>query len=110
MGRASRRTWTQGTPSPEVLNKKKLLPVVYAIGKATIKEKRRLGDIYFKRVLEPDDVGAVRQLLEELGARGYCEDMINSLRSEAVEALAVAGISDDGVSAVSGLADSLLAR
>ena len=104
--------WSEGpdeaSPAPEVLNKKKLLPVVYALSQASLSQKRRLGDIYFKRVLEPDDVGLVRELLEELGARGYCEDMIDSLRSEAVAALAVAGIPDSGVSTVSGLADSLL--
>jgi len=95
-------------PSPEVLNKKKLLPVVYTLSKATIKEKRRLGDVYFKRVLEPDDVVAVRQVLEEMGSREYCEDLIVRLRSEALEALDVPGISAEGATAVSAFADTLL--
>ena len=109
-----RELWREGSdqasPAPEVLNKKKLLPVVYALSQASLSQKRRLGDIYFKRVLEPDDVGVVRELLEELGARDYCEGMIDGLRSEAMEALDVTGISDDGASAISRLADSLLAR
>ena len=107
-----RELWGDGLsetrPSPEVLNKKKLLPVVYAIGKATIKEKRRMGDIYFKRVLEPDDVVAVRQVLEEMGSREFCEDLIVRLRSEALGALAVPGISEEGAAALSMFADSLL--
>ena len=54
-----------GSPSTEVLNKKKLLPVVYAVEKAGISEKRRLGEIYFKRVL-----GAGRRGLRAPGAGG----------------------------------------
>ena len=98
-----------GTPSPEVLNKKKLLPVAYAVEKATIREKRRLGDLYFKRVLEPEDVASVRQVLEELGAREYCEEQVQRYRAEAEQA-ATAGLSAEGAEAVSRLIDSLLAR
>ena len=76
-----------GDLSPEVLNKKKLLPVVHAIGKATISEKRRLGDIYFKRVLGPEDVAALREVLDEMGSRQFCEDLAASCRADALEAL-----------------------
>ncbi len=83
-----------GDPSPEVLNKKKLLPVVHAIGKAEISEKRRLGDIYFKRVLGPEDVVALREILEEMGSRQFCEDLAARFRSEALEALGQGGSAD----------------
>ena len=76
-----------GDLSPEVLNKKKLLPVVHALGKATISEKRRLGDIYFKRVLGPDDVTALREVLDEMGSRQFCEDLAARCRADALEAL-----------------------
>ena len=76
-----------GDPSPEVLNKKKLLPVVHALGKATIAEKRRLGDIYFKRVLGPEDVVALREVLDDMGSRQFCEDLAASCRADALEAL-----------------------
>ena len=55
-------------------------------------------------------MGTVRQLLDELGAREYCQGMIDGLRSEALEALGAASIGDDGVAAVSRLAGSLLDR
>mgnify|MGYP001180006835 CR=1 FL=1 len=97
-----------GSPNPEVLNKKKLLPVVYALEKANIHEKRRLGEIYFKRVLETDDVESVRQVLEELGAREYCEELIRGYCDAAVDAVAGAGVLSEGKAAVSGLVDSLL--
>ena len=81
-----RDVW-DGDPSPEVLNKKKLLPVVHALGKATIAEKRRLGDIYFKRVLGPEDVTALREVLDDMGSRQYCEDLAARCRADALEAL-----------------------
>ena len=81
-----RELWS-GDLSPEVLNKKKLLPVVHALGKATIAEKRRLGDIYFKRVLGPEDVTALREVLDEMGSRQFCEDLAASCRADALEGL-----------------------
>ena len=77
-----------GDLSPEVLNKKKMLPVVHALSKATISEKRRLGDIYFKRVLGPEDVTALRDVLDEMGSRQFCEDLAARCRTDALEALA----------------------
>ena len=71
-----RQVWGSGgeTPAPDVLNKKKLIPIVYAFEKANITTKRRLGDIYFKRVLEQQDVPAVLAVLDELGARELLRD------------------------------------
>ena len=107
-----RQLWSDGegesSPSPEVLNKKKLLPVVYALEVASLSEKRRMGDIYFKRVLNPEDVGTVRQLLDELNAREYCEELVGQYKAEAQESVAVGGISKEGAAAVNGLVDSLL--
>ena len=106
-----RAFWSEGredqSPNPEVLNKKKLLPVVYALDKASISEKRRLGEVYFKRVLEPDDVPAIRRVLEELGAREYCEDLVRQYRRQAAEAVETS-LPPEGVAAVNELLDWLL--
>ena len=74
-------------PSPEVLNKKKLLPVVHALGKATISEKRKLGDIYFKRVLEPRDVAALLDVLDQMGSIRFCQDLAARYRAQALQTL-----------------------
>ena len=95
-------------PSTEVLNKKKLLPVAYALEKADLSVKRRLGDIYFKRVLDPDDVASVREVLEELEAREYCEELVARYRAQAESALAIPQISPDGAAAVKALLGRLL--
>ena len=56
-----------GSPSEDFMNKKKLYPVVRAFEIASPSERRRLGDYYFKRVLEPSDVRSLSAIISELG-------------------------------------------
>ena len=98
-----------GPASIEVLNKKKLLPIVYALEKASITEKRRMGDIFFKRVLDAEDVPVVREIVEGLGAREHCEGLVGQYHRDAVEALAAPGLSAEGVEAIGNFAGALLA-
>lgn len=77
-----------GAQSSDVLNKKKSLPIVYALDKATIRQKRELGTIFFKRVLEPPDVEQVTAILGDLKAREYAEETAQRYYQQAMEALA----------------------
>ena len=106
-----REVWrADDDPPPEdLLNKKKLIPVVYALDKAKISEKRRLGDLYFKRVLEPNDAVTLRQILDEMGAKAYCEELADAYAGEARAAIDVPGISSEGRAAINTYADWLLA-
>ena len=92
---------------PEVMNKKKLLPVVYALEQSNISVKRRLGDIYFKRVLDPEDVVKLRELLDEMGAREASERLVAGYLSESAAALDVAGISREGKRDIERLIDAV---
>jgi len=83
-------------PNVEVLNKKKLIPVVYALEQASISEKRAMGEIYFKRVLDAEDAVKLRDVIEGLGARAACEDMADILIAEAMAAIDSSGIGSDG--------------
>lgn len=105
-----RQVWGAGgeTPAPDVLNKKKLIPIVYAFENADLTTKRRLGDIYFKRVLEQQDVPAVLAVLDELRAREHCETLATGSVSDAMEA--VSGALPDGAAAVGEFVDAALAR
>ena len=96
------------TPSPEVMNKKKLFPVVYALDKASISEKRRLGEIYFKRVLESKDVARLREVIAELGAKEECEKLVQQYRGEALSALDAPGVSSQGKADIEGFVDLML--
>ena len=91
--------------SPEVMNKQKLLPVVYAFERSDISAKRRLGDIYFKRVLDADDVIRLREMLDDMGARQASEDLVATYRSAAASALDVAGIAPDAKEEIERLID-----
>lgn len=97
-----------GDPSTEVMNKKKLLPVVVALENASISDKRRLGDIYFKRVLEPKDIGGLRGVLEELGVKSECQRLVEQHRVEALSALEAAGLSESGRGGIEELVGTLL--
>ena len=94
-------------PSPEVMNKTKLFPVVYALETASVREERTLGEIYFKRVLEPDDVVRLRDAIDQLGAREESERLAERYLAEAVAALEVAGVSAEGRSEIEGYCRSL---
>ena len=85
-------TQPQGA-SPKMLNKTKLFPVVHAWEKATLPQKRALGDVYFKRVLEREDAERVRRLLEEIGTKEYTEEKAAAVAKEALETLEGAGLS-----------------
>ena len=79
----------------EVLNKKKLLPLAYAFEKAGVRDKRRLGEVYFKRVLEPQDLEQVVAILDELGARDYCGEVADKLHKDALKALDSSGLDEN---------------
>ena len=87
-------------PSASVLNKTKLLPVVHAVQEANINDKRRLGDVYFKRVLDGDDIDVVRETAERLGSKRYCEDRVDEYTAKAEQSAADAGLSGDSMDTV----------
>ncbi|MDP7578662.1 MAG: polyprenyl synthetase family protein, partial [SAR202 cluster bacterium] len=96
IGEDIRQVWESDNdstaPHNEVLNKKKLLPIVYSIQTAEVREKRRLGEIFMKRVLEPTDITTVRSILDELDARRYSESLAEDYRSQAVNDLTTLSI------------------
>ena len=97
------------TPSAELMNKKKLLPVVLALENASVSDKRRLGDIYFKRVLDSSDIISLKETLEELGIRDECHRLLEESRSRALGALASDDLSEDGRTRIAELAGAMLA-
>ena len=80
-----------------VLNKSKVLSVVYAFERGTIHQKRELGNIYFKRVLEPADVAQIIHTLDDVGAREYAQQQAEALAREALAILETHGITGSGL-------------
>ena len=67
-----------GTPSDDMMNKRKLYPVVWAFEAATPRQRRQLGDFYFKRVLEPSDARGVARLVDSIGGSAQARSLIDS--------------------------------
>jgi geranylgeranyl diphosphate synthase type I len=95
-------------PTAEAMNKTKMLPVVLALEKATVSQKRALGEIYFKRVLDGGDVAKVRGIVDDMGVREECEALVSNYRAAALAALDSPGISAEGRAALAAYVDSLL--
>jgi geranylgeranyl pyrophosphate synthase len=82
------------TPN-NLLNKKKSLPLIHTLENSPISTKRELGNIYAKRVLEPDDAARIIAILDDANARGFAEQKAAELAQEALDGFKAAGVSDD---------------
>ena len=52
------------------------------MSKASISEKRKLGDIFFKRVLESSDVVTIREILEDLDIKNQSFNLLEDYKSQ----------------------------
>ena len=82
------------TPS-NVLDKKKSLPLIHALENAPISSKRELGNIYMKRVLQPEDVAQIITILDESGSRQFSLDKARELAQQAIERLDGSGLAQE---------------
>ncbi len=72
-------------PSEDFMNKKKLYPVVRAFEIASPSERRRLGDYYFKRVLEPSDARNLSEIISGLGVNDHAAREVASRVTRATD-------------------------
>jgi len=75
---------------PDILRKKKIFPIVYAIEKGEGRMKEELLHIYTKENLEEEDVVKVLSLLE--GVKGHCLSIIEEHYSRALMELELTGL------------------
>lgn len=76
-----------GFTASNVLNKKKSLPLIYCLENATTAAKREIGSIYMKRVLEPQDMSRIIEIMDGTGARGYSQAHACQLAAEGLAAM-----------------------
>ncbi len=79
-----------GAPSDDMMNKRKLYPVVWSFEVATPQQRRQLGDFYFKRVLEPSDARSLARLVDCIGGTAQAQSLIASQLDLVRENLALA--------------------
>tara|TARA_Y100000588_G_scaffold165939_1_gene179930 strand:- start:116 stop:1159 length:1044 start_codon:yes stop_codon:yes gene_type:complete len=65
-------------------SKKKSLAAAHAIENGTASTRRRLGEIFMKRVLGPDDIDEVTSILSETESRSFAENTVQNLIDEAI--------------------------
>jgi geranylgeranyl diphosphate synthase type I len=82
------------TPN-NLLNKKKSLPLIHTLENSPVSTKRELGNIYAKRVLEPDDAARIIAILDDANARDFAEEKAAQLAQEALAGFQSAGVSDE---------------
>ena len=81
-----------GLTPANVLNKKKSLPLIHALQNSPTPAKRELGNIYMKRVLEPDDLPRIVAILDDAGSRQYADEKISQILRQAEAAVSTNGI------------------
>ncbi len=86
---------------------KRTLPLVYALQEEKRRGQTRLRDIYDR---EPVDLEAVLSILNELGAKGYCQELAQRFSREALEELERTGIENQAQGHLKALALFLTER
>ena len=76
-------------------SKKKSLAAAHAIENGTPATRRRLGEIFMKRVLGPDDIDEVTSILVETQSRSFAENIVKDLINEASGAIESTNFSDE---------------
>ncbi|MBI4288169.1 MAG: polyprenyl synthetase family protein [Chloroflexi bacterium] len=62
---------TGKSATSDIYEKKKSLPIIYALGKAAGAERQRLRDIYQREELGPAEEAVIRQILDSVAARAF---------------------------------------
>jgi geranylgeranyl diphosphate synthase type I len=103
--------WNNGedmVPGGAFLNKRKSLPVIYALTSGEPQIRRELTTLYLQRVLEPKMSPRVIELLDQAGSKQYCENIVNTMVQESLHILAQAGIHEESLVEFRQLAELLL--
>jgi geranylgeranyl diphosphate synthase type I len=74
----------------DLRQKKKTLPVVYALRES--KDKAKLGTLYSKRHIESKDIRVVLTILDQSGARDHCQNLVRKYCRRALEQLEASGV------------------
>ena len=85
---------TTGKEPSDVANRKKTLPVIYAMEQAGPEDRERLLALYARPEPTADEVAEIVDILERVGARDYTRDQARHYRDEALAELDAAGVVD----------------
>ena len=98
----------QGSAGAGLLNRTKPYPAIYALEHATRQQRREIGEIYLKRVMEPDNLEGLRQVLDDAGAREHAQELAEAEAAGALGALARAGLAPEALERWRSIVDALV--
>jgi len=101
---------TGKAPAADIRNRKKSLPVVYALARSEGATAEELRCIYSQPGLSDPDVSIVLGALESVGAQAYCRRAAEERREQALQELAGAGLREGPAQELRQVADFLLER
>jgi geranylgeranyl diphosphate synthase type I len=84
--------WDDESDQGRLLNKSKLYPIIHALETGSTAQKRSLGGIYFKRVIERKDLDSLRSVLDEVGSKQSALALANDTAAEALQLLDAVGV------------------
>ena len=99
-----------GMTAANVLNKKKSLPLVYVLEMAPVSAKRELGAVYMKRVLQPEDVARLVEILDSVDARSFAQGKARALADEGLASLDNAGLPEERIEPLREFSEWVLAE
>ena len=102
---------TTGKPlGADIRRKKNSLPVVYAMSEAGGEGRGLLHEVYGRPEVTDDDVEVVLDVMEDAGARRYCESLAMEHRDQALEPLRPLELSPSAYNGLEELTSFLVAR
>lgn len=94
----------------DVRNRKKTLPVLYSMEKATEEDRKTLKELYSKPKLTEEDVEKVLSILEDSGAHDYSRKMAEKYERAALRELSKTGLENEAMDGIRALAEFLIRR
>ena len=102
--------YTGKSTTSDIYEKKKSLPIVYALEQAIGEEKRDLERIYRQERLNSEDEARIRQILSGLAAREYTQGMAEKYFHEAQLELEAVNLPDENIKELKDIVSSLQVR
>ncbi len=94
----------------DVRNRKKTLPILFALEKAKESDRKTLKELYSRPRLTDEDVEKVLSILESSGAYEFSKKMAEDYERTALQELAETGIENEAIADIKALAEFLIRR
>jgi geranylgeranyl diphosphate synthase type I len=102
--------YTGKPKASDVRNRKKTLPVLYAMERASNTEKKTLKELYSKARLSENDVDEVLKILESSGAYEFSKKIAENYEETALRELSMTEIRNEAMDGIRSLAEFLVKR